>query len=55
VVLPEFLAALTDAPLDEVFLVYEAVRQNSDHTHSAPATEARWTRSVQRLVDRTPA
>jgi hypothetical protein len=32
VALPEFLAALTDAPLDEVFLVYDAVRQNSDRT-----------------------
>lgn len=27
VVLPEYLAALRDAPLDEVFLVYDAVRR----------------------------
>ena len=30
VALPEFLAALDAAPLDEVFLVYDAVRQNAD-------------------------
>lgn len=27
VVLPEYLAALRDAPLDEVFLVYDAIRR----------------------------
>ena len=32
VALPEFLAALTAAPLDEVFLVYDAVRRDTDDT-----------------------
>jgi hypothetical protein len=30
VAVPEFLAALTAAPLDEVFLVYDAVRGPAD-------------------------
>ena len=41
VALPEFLAALTAAPLDEVFLVYDAVRRNADDTPSAHAREPR--------------
>ena len=48
VALPEFLAALTAAPLDEVFLVYDAVRRNAEDTSSAPVA------SVQRRVDRSP-
>jgi hypothetical protein len=49
VALPEFLAALTAAPLEEVFLVYDAVRQNSDRTRSTEDT-----RSVQRRIDWSP-
>ena len=48
VALPEFLAALTAAPLDEVFLVYDAVRRNAEDTPSAPVA------SVERRVDRSP-
>jgi hypothetical protein len=40
VALPEFLAALTTAALDEVFLVYEAVRQDTDRrTRDGSAAE----------------
>ncbi|WP_433038037.1 STAS domain-containing protein [Actinomycetospora sp. CA-053990] len=48
VALPEFLAALTAASLDEVFLVYDAVRSNAEDRHSAPMA------SVQRRVDWSP-
>ncbi|WP_433037821.1 hypothetical protein [Actinomycetospora sp. CA-053990] len=44
VALPEFLAALSDAPLDEVFLVYDTVR-------SEVAPETRRTSSVRRRTD----
>ena len=49
VALPEFLAALTAAPLDEVFLVYDAVRRHADDVPSAPAA------SVRRRADWTPS
>jgi hypothetical protein len=44
VALPEFLAALSDAPLDEVFLVYDTIR-------SEVTPEARQTSSVRRRTD----
>lgn len=44
VAVPEFLAALSDAPLDEVFLVYDTVRSE------VPA-EPRQTSSVRRRAD----
>ena len=44
VALPEFLAALSEAPLDEVFLVYDTVR-------SEVAPETRRTSSVRRRTD----
>ena len=44
VALPEFLAALSDAPLDEVFLVYDTVR-------SEASSEARQANSVRRRTD----
>jgi hypothetical protein len=44
VALPEFLAALSDAPLDEVFLVYDTVR-------SEVSPETRQTSSVRRRTD----
>jgi hypothetical protein len=44
VALPEFLAALSDAPLDEVFLVYDTVR-------SEVSPETRQTSSVRRRAD----
>jgi hypothetical protein len=44
VALPEFLAALSDAPLDEVFLVYDTVR-------SEASSEARQASSVRRRTD----
>jgi hypothetical protein len=44
VALPEFLAALTEAPLDEVFLVYDTVR-------SEVAPEERATSSLRRRTD----
>ncbi len=50
VAVPEFLAALQAAPLDEVFLVYDAVRHTSrttSHVRSA------LTSSVQRRVEWT--
>jgi hypothetical protein len=56
VALPEFLAALTAAPLGEVFLVYDAVRQSSDRTRSTKDTEdTEDARSVQRRIDWSPA
>ncbi len=36
VALPEFLAALNAAPLDEVFLVYDAVRRSADDGPGRP-------------------
>jgi len=44
VALPEFLAALSEAPLDEVFLVYDTVR-------SEVSPETRQTSSVRRRTD----
>ena len=44
VAVPEFLAALSDAPLDEVFLVYDTVR-------SEVSPGARCTGSVRRRAD----
>jgi hypothetical protein len=52
VALPEFLAALTVAPLDEVFLVYDAVRRSADDGPDAQGT--RPTASVQRRTDWSP-
>lgn len=52
VALPEFLAALTDAPLDEVFLVYDALRRDADD--SPLPREPRRHASVQRRTDRSP-
>ncbi|WP_433784719.1 STAS domain-containing protein [Actinomycetospora sp. CA-101289] len=48
VALPEFLAALNAAPLDEVFLVYDAVRRRADDD---PHARERPTTSVQRRTD----
>ena len=50
VALPEFLAALTAAPLDEVFLVYDAVRGYASDDGASPPPEQRPTSSVQRRV-----
>ncbi len=52
VALPEFLAALNAAPLDEVFLVYDAVRRSTDD--GPDARETRPTASVQRRIDWSP-
>jgi hypothetical protein len=52
VALPEFLAALTEAPLDEVFLVYDAVRRSADV--GPAAGEAHPASSVRRGVDWSP-
>ena len=49
VALPEFLAALSAAPLDEVFLVYDAVRRHADDTPSAHGESP--AASVQRRGD----
>ena len=40
VALPEFLAALRTAPLDEVFLVHEAVRRHAEDTPTRRRTRA---------------
>jgi hypothetical protein len=53
VALPEFLAALAAAPLDEVFLVYEAVRRNSDDSRSR-RQRPRAAGSVRRRTDWSP-
>lgn len=45
VALPEFLAALIEAPLDEVFLIYDALHRNADERR------ARSTSSVGRRSD----
>ena len=47
VAVPEFLAALSEAPLEEVFLVYDTVR-------SEVSPEARRTSSVRRRTDWAP-
>jgi hypothetical protein len=49
VALPEFLGALTAAPLDEVFLVYDAVRRTVDD--AALPRQTRPTASLQRRTD----
>jgi hypothetical protein len=49
VALPEFLAALSEASLDEVFLVYDAVRRSADA--GATPGEVHPTASVRRRVD----
>ena len=38
-VLPEYLAALRNAPLDEVFLVYDAIRRMPAHRAPAPVDD----------------
>ena len=50
VALPEFLAALTAAPLDEVFLVYDTVREHAAGD-GATRRKQRPTSSVQRCAD----
>ncbi len=52
VALPEFLAALNAAPLEEVFLVYDAVRQSAND--GSDAWGSRPTASVQRRTDWSP-
>ncbi|MEA2484679.1 MAG: hypothetical protein QOC55_2626, partial [Thermoleophilaceae bacterium] len=50
VAVPEFLAALVAAPLEEVFLVYDAVRRDTEGTRTR-GRRARGIGSVQRRTD----
>jgi hypothetical protein len=48
VAVPEFLAALIAAPLEEVFLVYDAVRRDAEGTRARPGRAAG---SIRRRTD----
>ncbi len=54
VALPEFLAALLSAPLDEVFLVYDALRRDSRDPAAPARTASAPSSSVQRRTDWAP-